>query len=175
MGLITVIKKAKTKEGKGEAEFSTDEKHRYYLSRDWSNGEKKKIISFVGLNPSTATEEKLDNTVRRCYNFAKMWGYNKMFMLNIFGFRSTDPKGLKKTEDPVGPLNDDRLKKICKKSDLVIACWGTHGGFLDRGNHVINLLENLHYLRLSKGGFPWHPLYLPNKVRPIPLIKKQDG
>ena len=64
--------------------------YRYLLS--W---EKKHQIIFIGLNPSTADERIDDPTIRRCRGFAESWGYGKMYMLNLFAYRSTDPNPLK--------------------------------------------------------------------------------
>ena len=79
-------------------------KYRYWLSRKWERGP---YCVFIGLNPSTATFEEDDPTIRRCVGFAKRWGFGALVMLNIFAFRSTDPKKLrvKSTVDPVGPQN----------------------------------------------------------------------
>jgi hypothetical protein len=55
------------------AEFSKDRIHRYALYRIWD--ESKPLIMFIGLNPSTADENKDDPTIKRCVAFAKHWGY----------------------------------------------------------------------------------------------------
>ena len=70
--------------------FSQDREFRYTLWRQW--GRVVKTVAFIGLNPSTADEQVDDPTVRRCIRFAKDWGYDAMWMMNIFAFRATDPK-----------------------------------------------------------------------------------
>ena len=89
---------------KSDASFSKDRIHRYTLYRVW-NEELPKVL-FIGLNPSTATETKNDPTIRRCMGYAKDWGYGSYIMGNIFAFRSTDPKNLRKTHDPIGSETD---------------------------------------------------------------------
>lgn len=147
------------------AEFSPCRKYRYKLWRTWGKGE---YVAFVGLNPSTADEVDNDPTVRRCINFAKTWGFDGLLMLNIFGFRSTDPAGLKTIDDPVGPGNDQALITGSQQAGLTVAAWGTHGGYLNRHDNVLKLLDNLHYLKLTQGGYPNHPLYLKADLKPIP-------
>ena len=66
----------KTSEGLMEhksATFSEDELYRYSLRRVWNPD--RNLCAFIMLNPSTADENVLDPTVRRCYNYAQAWGY----------------------------------------------------------------------------------------------------
>lgn len=130
---------------------------------------------FVGLNPSTADETADDPTVRRCMAFAKRWGYGGIYMLNLFALRSTDPRALRAAPDPVGPGNDSHLVMYADKlAHLVIAAWGVHGPFQDRGLYVRELLRAtlspsaLLCLGTTKGGHPRHPLYLSADVQPRP-------
>lgn len=123
---------------------------------------------FIGLNPSTADEIKNDPTVTRCINYAKQWDYGGMIMANIFAYRATDPKVMKAAVDPVGPDNDEWLLKLVKGADLIVAVWGNHGEFMDRGRAVLVLLERitLHCLALNKTGHPKHPLYCSSSLEP---------
>ncbi len=150
-----------------DATFSDDRVHRYALWRIWDKSLPK--VLFIGLNPSTATETKNDPTIRRCMGYAKDWGYGGYIMGNIFAFRSTDPANLKKTKDPIGPQNDYWLKKLHEEADLTIGAWGNHGVFLNRGIEILDIIQNIKCLRITKQGFPSHPLYLPKILKPIPF------
>ncbi|MAJ43211.1 MAG: hypothetical protein CMF96_00515 [Candidatus Marinimicrobia bacterium] len=150
---------------KSDAIFSDDRIHRYTLWRIW-NKELPKVL-FIGLNPSTATETKNDPTIRRCMGYAKYWGYGGYIMGNIFAFRSTNPAKLRNTSDPIGPKNDYWLKRLYEEADLTIAAWGTNGKYMNRGNQVLELFSNLKCLRITKNGYPSHPLYLPKNLKPI--------
>lgn len=121
---------------------------------------------FVGLNPSTADETQDDPTVRRCRNFASMWGFTEMVMTNIFAFRATDPADMKAAREPVGPDNDKWLLESAAGAGLIVACWGNHGTHLERDQKVRALLPNLNYLRLTGNGQPEHPLYMPGDTWP---------
>lgn len=86
-------------------------------------------------------------------------------MANIFAIRSTDPNGIKCVEDPVGPENDEWLIKMAEKAAVVVAAWGIHGAYLDRGREAYRLLSRemkdpIWCLGTTKHGFPKHPLYL---------------
>ena len=147
------------------AKFSKDRVYRYALWRTWDDSLEK--LLFIGLNPSTADEIKDDPTMRRCIRFSKDFGFGGFIMANIFAFRSTDPKKLKKIKNPIGNKNDFWIKKLNKEAGMTIAAWGTHGDYLDRGKEVSKMLKNLYCLRKTKNGFPSHPLYLPANLKPI--------
>ncbi|MBI5422211.1 DUF1643 domain-containing protein [Candidatus Peregrinibacteria bacterium] len=146
------------------ATFSPDRKHRYTLWRIWD--EKKPYAMFVGLNPSTADETQNDPTVTRCIGYAKKWGYGGLYMMNIFAFRSTDPKKLRLVRDPIGEKNDHWIKRIAREAGIVVAAWGNHGLFLDRSKAVLELIPHPHCLKLNKNGEPCHPLYLASDLMP---------
>ena len=148
------------------AVFSSDRIHRYTLSRIWDPD--KRPVLFICLNPSTADETKDDPTVRRCIGYARDWGYGGMVMCNIFAFRATDPKKMKAAEDPIGRHNDWWLLREAEQAGIAVAAWGTHGEHLARGTAVRRLLKNymLHSLKMTKGGEPGHPLYLPKDLEP---------
>lgn len=152
------------------AQFSPCRIWRYQLKRQWREGNR--FVSFIGLNPSTADETKSDPTVTHCINYAREWECDGMFMLNIFAFRATDPKVMKKHPSPIGDDNDAWLKKTVKESGIVIACWGNHGSFMDRGRAVVSMIPDLKCLKLTKAGHPSHPLYLKKSLKPVPFGEK---
>lgn len=143
-----------------DAIFSDDEVkvHRYVLWRIWDDT--KPMVNFIGLNPSTADEVKDDPTMRKCRGFAKSWGYGGFYMTNLFAFRATKPEDLKKSADPVGKENDKWLLEIQSRVNMVVFAWGTHGAFLNRDKEIIKLINNGHYISVTKYGHPGHPLYL---------------
>jgi hypothetical protein len=150
------------------AKFDRTRRYRYRLWRTWATD--KPRLLFVMLNPSTADAEKLDPTVRRCVGFAERWGYGSLEVANLFAFRSTDPSELYRAEDPIGPENDRHIKDAVRASRSVIAAWGQHGRLRGRDEEVVELvtdLADLHCLRRTKHGLPWHPLYLPGSLPPL--------
>ena len=127
-------------------------------------GTEKKICLFICLNPSTADETRDDNTVRRCKSYAKQWGYGVFSIANIFAYRATNPKELYKANNPIGLDNDRYIRESAECADLIVAAWGNHGQYLDRGRHVLTMLREVrkpvHTLGLTRSGQPRHPLYL---------------
>lgn len=148
------------------AVFSPCRKWRYSLFRIWDDSIRP--VAFIGLNPSTADEENDDPTVRRCINYARAWGAGGLVMLNAFAYRATDPRDMKAARDPVGPDNDKALAFNAKAASLVVAAWGVHGAFMDRGEAVRRLVPGLHCLGVTKEGFPKHPLYLRKDLKAFP-------
>ncbi len=158
--------------GMSSAEFSECEKYRYALWRWWEyEGERETgYCMFICLNPSTADAQKDDPTIRRCIRFAQAFGYAGLCMANLFAYRSSDPRLMRLQEDPVGPDNDEWIVKLAKDAGIVIMAWGPPGSHRGRDKAVMELLEEvvpLHYLRLTKDGYPGHPLYLPKALRPV--------
>lgn len=160
---------------KSLAIYTDCEQYRFILTRKWSKTGQRHI-AFIGLNPSTATEYQNDPTVARCINYAKAWGYDSMTMLNAFGYRSTDPKGLKSVADPNGKGNDRYILKECRTADFILLCWGTHAALNNRSEELLKKLRTLdkplHCLKLTQAGLPSHPLYLRKDLKPI--IYKPD-
>jgi hypothetical protein len=97
-------------------------------------------------------------------------GFGGYAITNIFAWRDTDPKNLRKAKKPNGPENDAVILQSAEAADLTIAAWGAHGSHLGRGKQVAEMLRGhghqLHHLGLSKAGHPRHPLYLSYTVMP---------
>lgn len=135
-----------------------------------------KTCTFVMLNPSTATHEGDDPTIRRCIGYANAWGYSQLVVANLFAIRSTDPKLVYEHTDPIGPQNDELILDAATKAQLVVCAWGSGGAstkvakdtFRTRSQNVRELLQDFspHLLRLNEDGEPGHPLYLPMDLEP---------
>jgi hypothetical protein len=152
------------------AVFSPCMRYRYCLTRVWNHiASEAGVVSFIGLNPSTADETVNDPTVARCIQYAKSWGMDGMMMLNLFAYRATDPKVMKTQEEPVGLSNDTFLESSVEHSAIVVAAWGTHGAHLERDRAVMKLLARFQIkcLGVTKDGHPKHPLYLRKNLTPM--------
>ncbi|MCX2534484.1 DUF1643 domain-containing protein [Plesiomonas shigelloides] len=150
------------------AKFSACRKYRFALWRIWD--ESKPYAMFIGLNPSTADEVENDNTITRCINFAKEWGYGGLCMANLFAYRATDPAVMKTELKPVGEGNNEWLVELALDAGIVIAAWGNDGSHFNRSAEVLKLIPSLHYLKLNNTGEPAHPLYLSSSLKPQPMI-----
>jgi hypothetical protein len=135
----------------------------------WDPSKTSQVV--IMLNPSTADEFENDPTVERCERRARSMGYGGLTVLNIFALRSTDPKGLYESDDPIGPLNDRVIELLTEGAWSVICGWGTHGKFMARGQQVCSHLRSAGVvtmaLKLNKDGSPGHPLYVPYHLEPV--------
>lgn len=159
----------------GAAVFSKDKSYRYVLRRFLKDGNCLSYVNFVLLNPSTATATEDDPTIRRCCGFAERWGYPAMAVTNIFALRSTDPRGLRSVDDPVGPLNDHWLKEVAMGAEKIVVAWGNHGRFMNRGLDVLCevLPGPMWCFGVTQAGEPKHPLYLRSDA-PLVRIKAEQ-
>ena len=161
--------------------ISDDGRHRYVLWRYLTTSESPRRIVFVGMNPSTADAQNDDPTIRRCMGFARDLGFDRMYMLNLFTFRATNPSDL-----PTGWIAADSAPEACGirhreilgtyigRAGVVVAAWGAieHPW---KAKAIELLLDAaraadkpLLCLGRTKNGDPRHPLYLPKTARPMP-------
>jgi hypothetical protein len=140
--------------------------YRYSLSRVWDNNLPK--LTLIMLNPSKADHLKSDPTLNKCLNFAIDNNFGCLEIVNLFAYRSTDPKNLKSALDPIGPNNDYYIKQAIEDAGSVVLAWGgDNGRYLGRDKQVLKLISD-HRLKLmcfedySNKKKPMHPLMLKN-------------
>ena len=149
---------------KSTTAFSDCGRYRYLLERRWDEGTN---CLFVGLNPSTATADSDDATVRKCSALARTWGFSGMAMANLFAVRCRYPQILSTHQDPVGPGNDRFLLPAVKQAHTVVAMWGNHGlksygQLARRDQYILSLRDDWQCIGITKHGAPRHPLYFAN-------------
>ncbi|MEI8246826.1 MAG: DUF1643 domain-containing protein [Lentisphaerota bacterium] len=135
------------------------------------------ITSDAAADASTADAEFDDATLRRCIGFAKALGYDGLYMVNLFAFRSKSPRTMQTAADPVGNLNDGWISATAVRSSAIIACWGTNGGFMGRDRKMLELLKpyKLSCLGVNSDGSPKHPLYLPQDAELLEYPSVKDN
>lgn len=163
------------------AVYSDCEKYRYSLEITWCGllDEELKLMQVIGLNPSTATELVDDRTIRRCKAFARREACNGLVMTNLFAWRDKSPDAMKKVASPIGEVksnhlgefneNDLNLLSTASKASTIVAAWGNHGAFMERGRIVARLISNLKCFRVTGKLEPEHPLYMPADQPLIPF------
>lgn len=148
------------------ATFDRSRRYRYRLWRRWSEAP---LAGFVMLNPSTADERTNDPTIRRCIGFAQAWGCGGLEVVNLFALRTPSPTILLDSRAPIGPANDRYILDAARSCERLVLAWGVHGAAGGRDQEVLALLNHreLHCLKITRGGHPGHPLYLPGSARPV--------
>lgn len=114
------------------------------------------------LNPNNADAIRDDPTIRRCIGFARRWGFGSVDVVNLFAYRTVDPRRLARLRDPIGPENDRHLARALRDADLVVCAWGATPLAHARAAGLRKLLARRATLCLgrTKRGAPRHPLYL---------------
>lgn len=162
------------------ADSALNDLYRYTLARRLPDDEKRKL-TVIMKNPSTATEERDDQTVRRVKAWAWQNGYGSIICVNLFARRATDPHDLNGQPYPmiVGPENDWHILEAAAAADALVAGWGKPNGiepgvYSRRIAEVLRLLGSypLHVVGpLTQGGYPrhgrwWNPGYKLEAWRP---------
>jgi hypothetical protein len=159
-----------------EALISKCELYRYWLLRQWDWD--LRPACFVLLNPSTADAEKNDATVRKCMGFARRWGNGGIEIVNLFAFRSRDPKKLITAKAPVGPDNDRCIDEVILACSPVVLGWGNSipKACRSRVDDVLKRLKARGVLPVCLGitgkGQPQHPLFVKYETPLIPFPLK---
>lgn len=166
--MLTIV----TNSTKGSAIFDPSHRYRYCLTRSWPGPNPSHQVTFIMLNPSQANADQDDPTIRACSQFARRWGYHQLSIVNLFAYRTPQPKTLQQASDPIGPDNDYYLLQAAESAHKVILAWGNWGTFLKRDQTVVKLLSShhhkLHCLMRNNSGQPRHPLYIKRTIQPKP-------
>jgi len=140
--------------------------YRYLLTRIWDPHTPP--MAFIMLNPSTASADEDDATIRRIAGpngFAQREGAGGVIVVNLFALCSTNPDRLRTHTDPVGRYNASFVQHAVAQAGLVVAAWGGGGVLAGRGHVMASALNArgvpLKALRLTSTGQPGHPLYVP--------------
>lgn len=149
------------------AVYSPDGKYRYEFQRRWAETADPSLDTVVWLllNPGTGDRDGTPRrTLDRCISWSKSWGYASLTIVNLFAYRTTDPKLLRSAVDVIGPENDAVIRRVTEHASRVVVAWGNHGSLLGRGAQVAGLLRDPLCLSVTKKGQPRHPLYVRTYV-----------
>jgi hypothetical protein len=143
--------------------------YRYILG---TRGDKPLIC--VGINPSTAAPDALDNTLKSVERVALHNGYDSFIMFNVYAQRATDPDDMEQTYNSA--LHAENMKAFAyalsldrAKSPAVWAAWGT---IIEKRDYLPACVRDMIDIgnsynarwfsagKRSKKGHPHHPLYL---------------
>ena len=141
--------------------------YRYILG---TRGEKPLIC--VGINPSTAAPDDLDNTLKSVERVAHFNGYDSFLMFNVYAQRATNPDDMERTCNAA--LHAENMKAFdyvlsLSEAPAVWAAWGT---VIEKRDYLPACVRDMIALgeargarwysagKKSKKGHPHHPLYL---------------
>jgi len=133
-----------------------------------------KPLICVGINPSTAAPDDLDNTLKSVERIALGNGYDSFIMFNVYAQRATDPDDMELTYNQT--LHAENMKAfdyiLSLDADGSPAVWAAWGTIIEKRDYLpecvrdmieIGQTRNARWFsagKKSKKGHPHHPLYL---------------
>ncbi len=135
----------------------------------------------IGINPSTAKPDALDNTLKSVERIALGNGFDSFIMFNVYAQRATSPDDMEKTCNP--QLHQENLKafryvlSISEKP----AVWAAWGAIIEKRKYLPDCVRDMLQAGeeygatwycagpITKKGHPHHPLYLrkDEKIKPF--------
>jgi hypothetical protein len=142
--------------------YSDDQKCRYVLRKVWDNA--LPMATFIGINPSDATELFIDKTVMNLMNhLVKIGGYGGVNIVNLFAFRAKKQKELSNRSDILEQCNIQYISEALKHSELAIIGWGRDAERKKQYREAINVTkralskyENIQCFKDGKGNVNCH-------------------
>ena len=135
----------------------------------------------IGINPSTAKPDALDNTLKSVERIALGNGFDSFIMFNVYAQRATDPNSMEKVCNPL--LHKENLEAFryvlsISEKPAVWAAWGAviekRGYLADCVRDMVEVGQNYGATwhcagAITKKGHPHHPLYLrkDEKLKPF--------
>ena len=135
----------------------------------------------IGINPSTARPDDLDNTLKSVERIALGNGFDSFIMFNVYAQRATNPDDMEKNCN--WTLHNENMEAFryvlsVSKTPAVWAAWGT---IIEKRDYLPKCVEDMLAIgeeygatwycagAVSKKGHPHHPLYLrkDEKVKPF--------
>lgn len=161
----------------------TYEEYRYILG---TKG--KKPLITIGVNPSTAAPDDLDNTLKSVERIAHHNGFDSFVMFNVYAQRATSP-------DDMDRERDERLHRenmcafdwVLSHAGAHPAVWAAWGAVIERRRYLPDCVRDMLLCgegygavwytagaRSKAKGHPHHPLYL-RKDTPLDLFEDVEG
>lgn len=141
------------------------QRFRTRLWRIWGEGRR---LVVVMLNPSTADASANDRTIEWLIRWAKRNDYDGIEVMNVYDYRATDPRDLKRAGWLMTPHNHSSIAAVASAcGGRAVCAWGAHARVEDVKNLVRELDAKsieLTYFKMNASGSPSHPLYLPGDV-----------
>ncbi len=138
----------------------------------------------IGINPSTAKPDDLDNTLKSVERIALGNGFDSFIMFNVYAQRATNPDSMERVCNM--RLHGENMKAFryalsIGKSPAVWAAWGT---IIEKRHYLPACLSDMIQIgeelgarwycagSISRKGHPHHPLYLrrDERLKPFDVV-----
>ena len=135
----------------------------------------------IGINPSTARPDALDNTLKSVERIALGNGFDSFLMFNVYAQRATSPDDMEKVYNPaLHRENLEAFRYILSISENP-SVWAAWGAIIEKRAYLPDCVRDLVRAgeafgaswycagAITKKGHPHHPLYLrkDEKLKPF--------
>ncbi len=141
----------------------------------------------IGINPSTAAPDRLDNTLKSAQRIALGNGYDSFIMFNVYAQRATLPDDMEKELNPV--LHRENMKAFSWVLSHVSGTpdiWAAWGAIIEKRAYLPGCVRDMAAIgdqfgarwftagARSRAGHPHHPLYLKSDSPLDPFADLQE-
>ena len=143
----------------------------------------------IGINPSTAEPDNLDNTLKSVERIALGNGFDSFIMFNVYAQRATDPDAMEKTcNAALHRENLEAFRYVLSISEKP-AVWAAWGAIIEKRDYLADCVRDMVTAgqefgadwycagAITKKGHPHHPLYLrkDEKLKPFDIEGYLNG
>ena len=143
----------------------------------------------IGINPSTAKPDDLDNTLKSVERIALGNGFDSFIMFNVYAQRATDPDAMEKSCNlRLHRENLEAFRYVLSISDKP-AVWAAWGAIIEKRSYLADCVRDMVAAgeeygaswycagAITKKGHPHHPLYLrkDEKLKPFDISGYLSG
>lgn len=133
----------------------------------------------IGINPSTARPDNLDNTLKSVSRIASYNGYDSFIMFNVYAQRATNPDDMEKSlNENLHNENKKAFEYILNiySKDTAPSVWAAWGAIIEKRTYLFDCVKDFVDIgfkygakwftagKKSKAGHPHHPLYLSSET-----------
>ena len=143
----------------------------------------------IGVNPSTARPDALDNTLKSVERIALGNGYDSFLMFNVYAQRATSPDDMEKVCNPVLHAENLAAFRYILSISQKPAVWAAWGAVIEKRKYLPDCVRDLVAVgtefdaqwycagAITKKGHPHHPLYLrkEEKLKPFDVTAYLDS
>ncbi len=137
----------------------------------------------IGVNPSTAEPDHLDNTLKSVERIALGNGFDSFLMFNVYAQRATDPDTMERECNPtLHRENLEAFRYILSLSEKPVV-WAAWGAVIEKRGYLVDCVRDMLAAgqacgarwccagAVTKKGHPHHPLYLrrDEKLKPFDI------
>lgn len=126
----------------------------------------------IGVNPSTARPDDLDNTLKSVERIALHNGFDSFLMFNVYAQRATSPDDMEKVRNPLLHRENLEAFRYVLSISQRRAVWAAWGAVIEKRKYLPGCVRDMVLLgekynaswycagAVTKKGHPHHPLYL---------------